>query len=232
MDWFGGVLANAANGGRVIYHESHDEAGNSYYRENGQDVHSARTLVVAVNGAALEGDTRRYAEARVHVAAGFTLLAPATPMFFMGEEVGVQKPYRYADFGQAREDFHALRANAGARLFRFYQDLIRLRLDHPAFRSHNIEILYVHDANRILAFRRWEMAEEFLVVASLNNRDFGAGYSIQSLRLAGNPWREVFNSAAATYGGNGLANPGPVSAQGGVFMAVLPANSLLVFRHQ
>ena len=90
--------------------------------------------MVAVNGAPLVGDTRLYAEARVHFAAGVTLLAPATPMFFMGEEVGASLPYRFADFLGAREDYAALRAGAGANLFRFYADLIRLRLTHPALR--------------------------------------------------------------------------------------------------
>ena len=89
MRWFADTLAASADH-RVVYHESHDEAGNA---EN-----SGRTIVVAVNGAPLVGDTRRYAEARVRFAAGMTLAAaPATPMFFMGEEVGASQPYRYAD---------------------------------------------------------------------------------------------------------------------------------------
>ena len=137
--------------------------------------------MVAVNDAPLVGDTRRYAEARVHFAAGMTLLGPGIPMFFMGEEVGASRPYRYADFINAREDYQALRQGAGANLFRFYQDLIRLRLTHPALRSPNIDILYTHDANRMLAFRRWEGSEELLVVASLNNTSFPGGYSIAKL---------------------------------------------------
>ena len=155
MARFAGALAQSDHG-KVIYHESHDEAGNSHYEEGGQQVYSARTIMVAINDAPLVGDTRRYAEARVHFAAGMTLLGPGTPMFFMGEEVGASRPYRYADFINAREDYHALRQGAGANLFRFYQDLIRLRLAHPALRSTNIDIIYTHDANRMLAFRRWE----------------------------------------------------------------------------
>ena len=122
MTWFSGALAASA-GGRVIYHEFHDEAGNSYYVENGQEVHSARTIVVAVNGAALQGETRRYAEARTRFAAGITLLAPGVPMFFMGEEVGASLPYRYNDFLNNREDFPALRqgqargSSASTRMF-------------------------------------------------------------------------------------------------------------------
>ena len=124
-------------------------------KKDGQQVYSARTIMVAVNDAPLVGETRRFAEARVHFAAGMTLLGPGMPMFFMGEEVGASRPYRYDDFVNAREDYYALRQGAGANLFRFYQDLIRLRLAHPALRSSQIDIVYTHDANRVLAFRRW-----------------------------------------------------------------------------
>ena len=227
MSWFAGLLGHVGPQ-TVVYHELHDEAGNSSYRENGQDVHSARTIMVAVNNAPLIGETRRLAEARVHFAAGVTLLGPAPPMFFMGEEVGAWQPYRYDDFINFREDFPGLRAGAGANLFRFYQELIRLRLAYPALRSHAIDILHVHDANRVLAFRRWEGEQDIMVVASLNNHDFAAGYRIQHPAADGS-WQEIFNSDAREYGGSGLTNAGTIEAAHGSFTALLPANSVLVF---
>lgn len=225
MTWFANELIASANG-RIIYHESHDEAGNA--------PNSARTIVVAVNGAPLEGNTRRYAEARSRFAAGVTLLAPGVPMFFMGEEVGASRPYSYRieDFLRNREDFQALRQGAGSRLFRFYQELIRLRLAHPGLRSANIDIVYVHDANRMLAFRRWDGPEDFLVVASLNNTSFGDGYEVRNSRIADGAWREVLNSDAQTYGGWGLENPVTLRSAGGVFAPRIPANSVLVFQRQ
>jgi 1,4-alpha-glucan branching enzyme len=231
MTWFASALVNSGNG-KVIYHESHDEAGNSYYEEGGQRVYSGRTIAVAVNDAALIGETRRYAEARVHFAAGITLLAPNIPLFFMGEEVGASRPYRYTDFANTRENFYALRQGAGANLFRFYQDLLRLRLSRPALRSCNIDILHTHDANRILAFRRWQGAEELLVIGSLNNRPFTGGYCIQDSRITDGQWREILNSDATNYGGRGLINPVPISSQGGAVTPVVPANSVLVFVRQ
>jgi len=231
MSWFAGVLAAAAEK-RVVYHESHDEAGNSYYQEGGHEVHSARTLVVAVNGAALTGATRRYAEARTRFAAGVTLLGPGVPMFLMGEEVGASEPYRYDDFLAHREDFPALRRGAGSRLFRFYQDAIRLRLGHPALRSANIQVVYVHNADRLLVFRRWDGPEDFLVVASLSNRNFPDGYAIRNASVADGTWRELLNSDAQVYGGNGLGNAGGLRSQGGVFAPRIGANSVSVFRRQ
>ena len=231
MARFAGALAQSDHG-KVIYHESHDEAGNSHYEEGGQQVYSARTIMVAINDAPLVGDTRRYAEARVHFAAGMTLLGAGIPMFFMGEEVGASRPYRYADFINAREDYHALRQGPGANLFRFYQDLIRLRLTHAALRSTNIDIIYTHDANRVLAFRRWGGSAELLVVASLNNAAFAEGYSMQSSNIVDGQWREIFNSDASIYGGSGLTNAGSIASAGGVVTVRMPANSVLVFQRQ
>ncbi|MGF1643899.1 MAG: alpha-amylase family glycosyl hydrolase [Thiotrichales bacterium] len=189
------ALDRIANGlihtpGKVIYHESHDEAGNSSYVENGQRHESARTLRVAVN-AELNETTRRWAEARVRVVAGLTLLAGGTPMIFMGEEVGAEKPYRYRDFLENREDIEGLRNTSGARLFEFYRDLVRLRRGSTALRGPLIDIIHVHNANRVIAFRRAHEDEEFIVVASLNNRGFDHGYNLSDGALRGRTWAVI-----------------------------------------
>jgi 1,4-alpha-glucan branching enzyme len=227
MRWFADALAASADH-RVVYHESHDEAGNA---EN-----SGRTIAVAVNGAPLVGDTRRYAEARVHFAAGMTLAAaPATPMFFMGEEVGASEPYRYDDVRagrETRENYYALRDGAGANLFRFYADVIRLRLAHPALRSRDCDILHANDDNRVIAVRRWGMGEEAIVIGSLNNWAFRGGYRIEDQRISDASWREVFNSDASQYGGGGLLNGGQITSAGGAITVNIPANSVLVLQRQ
>jgi 1,4-alpha-glucan branching enzyme len=222
MDWFAGALG-ASGTRKVVYHESHDEAGNA--------AGSARTIVVAVNGAALMGQTRRYAEARCRFAAAMALLSAGTPMFFMGEEVGASRPYFHNTTREAREDYYALRQGDGARLFRFYQTLIRLRLDRPGLRSRNIDVVYVHNDNRIIAFRRWEGSQEFFVIGSLNDRSFGDGYTVLNSRLIGGNWQEVLNSDAGEYGGSGMLN-GQVVSGDREFTARLPANSVIVFQRQ
>jgi len=237
MDYFAGALRTAASD-KVIYHESHDEAGNSSYEENGERVHSARTIVVAVNRAPLVGETRRYAEARCRFACGITMLAAATPMFFMGEEIGAAKDYRYDadEFLSHREDLRGERAGDGRFLFRFYQDIIRFRQKHDALRSSNIEILHVHDANRVLIFRRWAGSEEFLVMASLNNQPFAAGYIVEHPSIPAARWKEVFNSSHRFYTGDGARTEAPmhgdahhVPSVAGRFDAPIPANGLVVY---
>ncbi len=228
MDLFAGALANSG-ANKVVYHESHDEAGNSSYEVNGNRVESRRTIVSAVNSAPLIGVNRRYGEARARFAFGMSILSAGTPMFMMGEEIGAQKPYRYRDFMANREDLWGERQGEGQRLFRFYQDMIRLRLNRGGLRSHYISVIYVHNANRLIAFRRWHDTEEFLIIGSLNNAAFGAGYTITSSQLGNKRWQEIFNSDASVYGGDGVGNLGSkIPTHNGTIQVVVPANGLVV----
>ena len=224
MDQFARALWNSQFQ-KVVYHESHDEAGNA----GG----TLRTSKVAINNAALSGPTRAYAEARCRVAFGLSLLSAGTPMFFMGEEIVAQRVYKYDNILSAREDFAGERAGAGGGMFRFYQDLIRLRKQHSAVRARQFDILHAHNPNRMLAFGRREGSNELLIVASLNNSAYTGGYVLQSEpgRLPSGQWREIFNSDAALYGGNNVGNSGAaLPCDNGRLEVVIPANSILVFQ--
>ena len=102
----------------------------------------------------------------------------------------------------------------------------------PALRSRNASVVYVHDANRILAFRRFEGGEDLLVIVSLNNRAFADGYVLRSAGLSDGRWREIFNSNAPAYGGGGLGNDGALDAVGGALTVRLPANAAVVLQRQ
>lgn len=224
MDYFAGPLGSSGNR-KVVYSESHDEAGNA------RGTH--RTIVVAVNGAALQGETRRYAEARCRVAFGLTMLSAGSPMFFMGEEIGAARDIRYRDTMSSREDLFGERRNNGARLFAFYSDLIKFRLQRHSLRSHQIDIVHIHNGNRILAFRRWDGVEELLVVASFNNMPFEHGYIIRNPRLGNARWTEIFNSDASLYGGANIGNGGAILPSSNEALdIIIPANSVLVFQRQ
>ncbi len=229
MDWFLGTLGSSSTK-KVIYHESHDEAGNSSYRDQEHDVASARTIQVAVNGAPLVDATRLYAEARVRFTAGLTFLARGIPMFFMGEEVGAAEPYRYSDFIDHREDFFELKKTSGARLFVFYKELVALHLSSAALRSKNFFPIHAHNENRVLTFWRWEKDENLLIIASLNNQAFSNGYSLQCDRLPTGVWKEKFNSDDPKFGGQGILNPQPIISQHGLLSARIPANGIVVLQ--
>lgn len=220
IDYFAGAF-NAAGDNTVVYSESHDEAGNARL--------SARTMQVAVNRAPLFGTTRDFAESRCRAASGLTLLSAGVPMFFMGEEVGFQKDYRFDDFLNNKEDFSENKENTGKYLFRYYQDVIRLRKNHDALHSPNKDVVYTHNDNRMLAFRRWHGQEEYLVIASLNDNAFADGYDFNSSRLPDGQWQEVFNSDSAHYNGNNVGNAGQIlQSSNGYLNAVVPANGMIV----
>jgi 1,4-alpha-glucan branching enzyme len=223
MNQFAGVLYGSKYS-KIVYHESHDEAGNS----GG----SMRTMACAVNRARLVGTTRACAEARSRVVFGLSLFSAGTPMFFMGEEIGAQKPYRYDTFMDNREDIAGERAGDGARLFRFYQDAIRFSRRHVAIRVQAIDIIHVNGAARVIAFRRGAGSDELLVVASLDNGVIDQ-YVVQTdpWRLPDGSWRELFNSDAAIYGGANVGNLGAdLPAAGGRIQLRVPANGLLVLQ--
>jgi 1,4-alpha-glucan branching enzyme len=226
MDWFAGALFGSQYN-QVVFHESHDEAGNARGTE--------RTMVTAVNGAQLEGATRVVAEARCRVCFGLSLLSAGIPMFFMGEEIGAQKPYTYNTFMNNREDILGERAGNGKLLFRFYQDIIGLSRRLNSIRSNNIDILHQSNANRIIAFKRWSGSEEVIIVASFNNAPFDNGYVIAKdpLAIPDAEWKEVFNSDAAMFGGQNVGNGGRVlpSSQATLNL-VVPANGFVVLVKQ
>ena len=226
MDALSGALW-ATQFNRVVFHESHDEAGNAEGTE--------RTMIVATNGAPNVGETRRWAEARSRLCAGISLLAAGTPMFFMGEEIGAQKHYAYKGFLEVREDLLGERAGNGAALFRFYQELITLTRRFRAVRCQNIDILHQSNANRVIAFKRWIDDEELIVIASFNDTAFASGYEIQKdlIAIPNAGWKEIFNSDSDAYGGWNVGNRGAVvGSSGGRLDVVVPAAAFVVLARQ
>jgi 1,4-alpha-glucan branching enzyme len=222
MDYFADALDWTGHH-KVVYHKDHDDAGNAFG--------TARNMVVAVNGAPLVGATRMYAEARCRTVCGLTMLSAGTPMFLMFEEIGSSEPMPFKGFRHYRDDYDAARRGNGAASFKFYGDLIRLRLGRKALRSHEIEAIHMHDANRVIAFLRTDGLDRFLVVASLNNQAFTPNYWIATDRLGAANWQEVFNSDASIYGGRNIGNGGAViaSTPAGVRLAI-PSTAFVVLQ--
>jgi 1,4-alpha-glucan branching enzyme len=225
MNYFAGALQATQGGKKIVYHESHDEAG------NGKFTH--RTIHTAVNGAPLIGATRTVAEARCRFAAGMAMLSAGIPMFLFGEEVGAEKDFLYGRVLENREDLRLLKAGSGQQLFKFYSDLIRLRRGSDALKNENIDVVFVHNEHRLIAFRRWiGPYGELLVVGSLNNRPFNSpSYVINAERIYAGRWREVFNSDAEIYGGDNVGNfGGIIENEQGRFECVIPARGFVVFQ--
>jgi 1,4-alpha-glucan branching enzyme len=226
MDRFAGVLS-ASNRKTVVYHESHDEAGNSE--------HSRRTLMVAIAAGKdtppPTGELRHIAEARCRFVAGITLLSAGTPMFLMGEEVGATKDFTYDGFLSNREDLERLRKGEGKGLFRFYRELVRLRRRHYAITTPNLDVLMTHNADRMIAFLRSKGPERYLVVATLSNHGWPDGYELRAPYLPSGRWREIFTSDATEYNGSGVTNAdSELEAKDGVLTLKVPPRGFVVLR--
>ena len=190
--------------------------------------------MVAVNGAPLLGATRDVRGGPVPGRCrACRILSAGTPMFFMGEEIVAQKPYRFDNVDDSKEDLAGERAGDGARMFRFYQDLIRLRRGNAAMRARAIDIIHADDANRVIAFTAMAGQGQVLVVASLNNHPFLDGYVIatDAVRLPSGWWQEIFNSDSSLYGGHDVGNFGAaVPADSGRLQLRLPASGFVVLQ--
>lgn len=181
-----------------------------------------------------------YATSRSRVAAGVLLTAPGVPMLFMGQEFLEDK------FWANNEDAYpghliywdGLGSNKTMKdYFQFMKELVWLRRRHPALRGESINVFYVHEFDRIIAFHRWieGIGRDVVVVCSLNESTFW-------LYELGFPqpgrWLEVFNSDVY----ENWVNPWTAGNQGSVVAGgrarhgfrssasiVIPANSIIVF---
>jgi 1,4-alpha-glucan branching enzyme len=154
-------------------------------------------------------------------------------MFFMGEEIGATKLYTNENWYDNRENLWGEKSGRGGNLFRFYRELIALRRRLSALRSAHLKVVHVHDDNRVIAFKRWGERSEALVIASLSNQPYPAGYTLYHDHIPGGTWREVFSSDSANYGGLNYGNGGAtLNNASGSFSAVLPPNGFVVFERQ
>jgi 1,4-alpha-glucan branching enzyme len=240
MDYFASQLAQTGQA-KVVYNESHDEAGNSgggpFFdpdwdpTEIGKQYTSERTVVVAANAAPLIGATRDYAEARCRFAYGMTVFSAGTPMFLFGEEVGAERRFKYNKVLENKEDYLGMRRGTGRNLFEFYAAANRLRTRWPGLRSRNIRLVHVHNENRVIAFTRWQDAETYVVIGTLSDVSFANGYYFQNNDLWDGAWTEIFNSDSQQYGGANVGNCGAtLRVQGGAINCNLPANGFLIFQ--
>jgi 1,4-alpha-glucan branching enzyme len=123
-----------------------------------------------------------------------------------------------------------MRQGEGRHLFRFYRDLIRLRRRHHSLATPNIEIVCAHNADRLLAFRRWKGPEQYLVVATLSDTGWPDGYALPFERAGSDRWREIFSSDAEAYAGDGVSNELELEGKDDQLRVKVPARGFVVLR--
>jgi 1,4-alpha-glucan branching enzyme len=195
-----------------------------------------------------------YARSRTRVAMVLLLTAPGIPQLFMGQEFLEDKQWctdpRTSDLdhliwwgGLAEGPDGKAVDPAMADHLRFTQDVVRLRCRQPALHGEGLNVFFVSDADRVIAFQRWVdgAGQDCVVVATLSESTWW-GYQV-GFPSAGR-WVEVFNSDAYdSCNANGVTvNPAVAGNAGGAdaedvpmhglrasASVVIPANGVVVF---
>ncbi len=163
---------------RVVYTESHDEDANGHQR---------------VPEEIWPGNAGSwYSKKRSTLGAALVLTAPGIPMIFQGQEF-LESGY-FSD--QTPLDWSKLVTYAGIQTL--YRDLIRLRRNWfnqtSGLRGQNLNVHHVNNADKLIAFHRWENGgpgDDVIVVANFANCSYDS-YTLGFPRAGW--WRIRFNS--------------------------------------
>ena len=149
-----------------------------------------------------------WAKGRVKLAQGLVMTAPGIPAILQGTEW-----LDDTDFGtDSANRIDWSKKTTYAAIFDYFRDLISLRKLSPALRADaGVHIFHLNEAGNALAFQRYDDDGNIhVVVANFSNGDY-TGYRI-GLPQPGT-WHEALNSQATEYDGNGLTNPGDITAE-------------------
>ena len=180
-----------------------------------------------------------YARSRSRVASALLLFCPGIPHLFMGQEFLEDKQWSEQPSSPLHiwwEGLNGADRSMGDH-FRFTQEAIRARFDHPALRGPNARAFYVSETDRVIAIHRWleGTGDDVVIVMSLSDATY---YNYRIGFPRGGAWREAFNSDVYDHwvnpwvagNGGGVVAGGPgmhgFSASAGL---VIPANSVLLF---
>ena len=168
---------------RVIYTESHDEVANGH----------ARLPEEVWPGNAASWHARK----RSTLGAALVFTAPGIPMLFQGQELLEDRWFADGD----PIDWTKLETHAG--IHRLYTELMRLRRnwhDHTrGLRGPHVHVYHVNEAEKVLAFHRWEHGgarDDVVAVLNFSDRSY-RDYRIGFPRVG--KWRVRFNSDSRDY---------------------------------
>jgi len=130
--------------------------------------------------------------------ASLLLTAPGIPMIWMGQEFGESSP---KTMDKQPLDWVLLDNPRNQDLFQHYKKLIRVRKSNPALYSDTFEPLLNDYGRGLIAFKRWNMHGNVVVVVANLRDDYGGGFELSG-GLEDGLWREqVWNYDAVVQNG-------------------------------
>lgn len=206
-----GVIEHRYQGAfdRVIYTESHDEVAAS----NGK-----RRLPDDIYPGHADG---WFAKKRSTLGAALVFTSPGIPMICQGQEILENRPFGEPIDWDNYDRFRGI--------WLLYRDLIRLRRNWfdttRGLRGPNVNVFHVNDADKLVAFHRWENGgprDDVVVVLNFADRTY-PDYTLGLPR--GGTWRVRFNSDWNGYSGDFGNAPGYDTAAAGPGLHGLPTRA-------
>ncbi|HJU06706.1 MAG TPA: malto-oligosyltrehalose trehalohydrolase [Nitrospiraceae bacterium] len=224
----GGPVTNEPAAAFITYIQNHDQVANN--------VHGARIHAMT--------DPARY-----RALAAMMLLAPETPMLFMGQEFGASTPFLFfadhtrdlakevhqgrkkflsqfpsygspeaedhiddpsldSTFERSKIDFTERQRHAD--MYRFHQDLLRLRRDDPVIASqdrHRLDGAVLSDDSFALRYTDDRHGDRLVIVNLGPDLDFRPAPEPLLAPPGGCTWMLAWSSDHPEYGGPGIVNP-------------------------
>jgi len=176
-----------------------------------------------------------WARGRVKLAYGLVMFAPGIPIIHQGSEWLEDTDFGGGNpSGANRIDWS--KKLTYAPIFRYFRDIIAVRKTNGGLRaSAPVQVSHLNESGNVIAFHRWDLAgNDLVVVANFSNGDY-SGYQLGFPQPG--RWYELINSQATRYGGNGLGNgfvdttSGPYDGFAQSTFLTIPQMGLLVLRY-
>ena len=116
---------------------------------------------------------------RTKMAAALLFSLPGIPMIYNGQEIGFErKPHQNKAVFKKDESIQSLDSN---KLFGYYQQLDKLRIQHDALRSSHMQSLPVN-SKTLYALQRWQNDENIIVLLNLGSENAEAQVDISMIK--------------------------------------------------
>jgi 1,4-alpha-glucan branching enzyme len=131
---------------------------------------------------------------RAKFAAVLLMTAMGTPMLWMGEEFGEDKPKSDTVTQPKKIAWSLLEKDQNRDLFEYYKKMIALRKQNPALQSDNIDFLNENVEAKMLTYMRWhEEGSRVVVVANFSKQSFNGYHSHFPSKGKWHEWTENYD---------------------------------------